>query len=144
MLIGDFSEGLQGWQAVGVPPWATRSGVAFIDGEETDGIETWISKEVFVPFDGTLVFDARTDTEQTFDQLFLMIDRAQQQRWSGERPWARHRQSIKQGDRDIRFVYQKDRGTTRGSDVAEVDNIWLVRSDAECPIDPTPSDDGFR
>ncbi len=54
-------------------------------------------------------------------------------RWSGEMPWAEQTESLTEGSHEIRFVYDKDRETTRGEDTAEVDNIWLVRRGVECP-----------
>ena len=121
---------------MGAPPWEGRNGVASVDGGRMNDIETWIRREVRVPFDGELVFDVRTDTEQNFDKLHLLIDGADRQQFSGERPWRRERQQVEEGPRDVRFVYSKDSGTTRGEDTVAVDNVWLVRAGAICPLPP--------
>jgi hypothetical protein len=64
-------------------------------------------------------------TEYYYDFLAFFIDGNMQGRWAGEVDWSSETFSVSSGNRELKWVYEKDSYMDEGSDCAWIDNIKL-------------------
>ncbi|HER00590.1 MAG TPA: hypothetical protein ENO22_14730 [candidate division Zixibacteria bacterium] len=72
---------------------------------------------------GEISFYYRVSSESGWDYLRFYIDDVEQQKWSGEDPWAQVSFSVDPGMHTFKWAYTKDGSQSTGSDCAWVDMI---------------------
>jgi hypothetical protein len=72
---------------------------------------------------GEISFYCKVSSEQDCDLLEFYIDGARQDKWSGEKDWAKVSFPVEEGTRTFEWIYSKDSSISRGSDTAWIDDI---------------------
>lgn len=94
-----------------------RTGVVKDSGYAT--IETTIEQ------DGTLYFDYKVSSERNYDKLLVIKNSTTMYTYSGEASGEQVSFSVVAGD-VVKFTYQKDSGSSSGSDCAWIKNVYIV------------------
>jgi len=86
---------------------------------------------------GNVSFRFKTSTEADYDELIFYIDGIEQARYSGENDWARSVNfPVTAGSHSFEWVYQKDGGSSAGSDTVWLDDIFIpVDTDEDGVVD---------
>lgn len=133
MGSGTFEDGtLDGWETGGNATWqistdsASGSYSARSGGMSGwDGVSSWISRTVDVPYDTYVNFYWKVSSEGSYDYLTFYIDGVPQNAISGVYDWNYQSFSISAGSHTITWVYSKDGSITGYSDSGWIDNITI-------------------
>ena len=74
---------------------------------------------------GTISFDRKVSSEQSWDYLIFYIDGIEQARWSGESDWSNVSYSVAAGTHTFKWLYSKDGSVSSGTDAAWIDEVSL-------------------
>lgn len=132
--IESFEEGFTShpWDTACRVPWTLDSTVRHSgqysarSGTIGHGQTSDLSIDVFLPHDDTISFWVKVSSEPKYDILVFSIDgeRMQPVLW-GDWSWHQYRYRLGTGHHTLRWRYQKDHATSRGSDCAWIDDISL-------------------
>jgi hypothetical protein len=87
---------------------------------------SWMSKEIVWPANGTLSFDYGVDSEAGYDWLEVFVDQVRVFVESGDNRAGTKSIPVSAGAHVIMFKYRKDVSVNRGLDAAWVDNVLAV------------------
>ena len=124
------SDSTAGWE---IASDASSEGLYSIKNNDINDDET-ASIEMTGSFDaGTITFDAKVSTEQSYDFLYFFIDGVAQDLntsgsgtgLSGVVDWTSFSFPITAGEHELKFVYDKDYSVSNNDDTVWIDNISL-------------------
>lgn len=129
-----FEEGFAShpWDTACRVPWTIDTAVSHSGrcsartGAIGHGQTTDLVLEVFLPHDDTVSYWVKVSTEPQHDLLIFSVDgeRRQPVLW-GDLGWRQYKHRLDAGRHTLRWRYQKDHSTSRGSDCAWIDDISL-------------------
>lgn len=132
--MDSFEEGLGShpWQSGGSAPWQLDSSMVHeghfsLRSGAIGPLQTSdLTIELLLPQSDTLVYWARTSSEERHDRLQIYIDgERRSNEMSGESQWRRHRVMLSEGRHTVTWRYVKDGSDDAGSDCAWLDDIRM-------------------
>ena len=124
---GDFS--MYPWELIGNAEWQTTNlevyeGVySAKSGAISHNQNTTIFVELDVVADGEISFWKKVDSENNYDYLKFYIDGVLQGEWSGNDDWSEESYLVTAGNRNFKWIYDKDGSVSSGQDRAWIDYI---------------------
>jgi hypothetical protein len=115
------------WTTGGNAAWFGQSNVFYYgnsaaqSGKIGNNQNTWVQTTVTGP--GTVKFYWKVSSEQNADTLSFYIDGSQRARISGNTSWSQKTYAIYSGTHTLKWMYTKNRATTRGSDAGWLDKV---------------------
>lgn len=115
------------WTTGGNAAWFGQSNMFYYgnsaaqSGKIGNNQNTWVQTTVTGP--GTVKFYWKVSSEQNADTLSFYIDGSQRARISGNTSWSQKTYTIYSGTHTLKWMYTKNRATTRGSDAGWLDKV---------------------
>ena len=122
------------WSTGGSREWTCQTNTthdlvaAARSGSASDNQFSYLDTQITGP--GRLSFWWKVSSEQGFDILRFVVDGATHEQISGEKDWELVSVDLPSGTHTLRWIYDKDDGTSTGADSAWVDEVSFERASA--------------
>ncbi len=121
-----------GWVTGGNAAWLrtnsfhTEGAMSAVSGEVGDGQTSYLEMACNMPLAGTVNFDWKVDSEESYDFLRVSVDGVSSLGISGAVSWTPAAVPLTAGAHTIRWTYSKDSDVSAGQDCGWIDNVRLL------------------
>jgi hypothetical protein len=138
---GALEGGMFYWNTGGAVPWEISSENSHTgqytarSGKISDEEQSTMEVSVILPGNSSILFALRVSSEKDYDYLRFFIDDQLQDEWSGEVDWTTVSYPLSAGERQLKWVYEKDWALSEGFDRAWIDDVFFPLSITGVPND---------